>query len=176
MNAKEVRIEYCLVKANPTHEVVDGMEPLTGYYCMRTQFPPNSPWTQATVELSNKLASRLRRGTTPHLLPGQEYVGTTYCSDNMSQEIHENPFRLKHFVPTGNSDIPEHYRLELVNEAISKKEEMMHPLGVKLDRWKFESRSKGEWLRYELVKNVKKLADCSENLRIVNPNLMSEQR
>jgi hypothetical protein len=172
MEKQQERVVYCLVKANATTEEVDGMAPRTGYYCMRKEFPMNSPWVQVTVELSPKLARLIEKGATPNLLPGQEYVGTQYCSDNDSEVIHENPFRLKHFIPTGKSDIPEHYRLEIVNEAINQKEVEVHPLGIQMERWKAVKRELSEWRRYEQVKNTKKLSECSENLRIVPPEMM----
>lgn len=149
----------------------EGKEYGVGTLKMRPDFPINSGWTTIKVLLSPLLLGIIRKNNVRDLNHGDTFIGTPFKSEVNSKDIAENPFKLVHFCPNGMSDIPISYRLEYVNEMPGLSYSVVDAFNRKTEAWKNRRLTPFQYLRYRIVYNTKRLAECSENFIYVNPEI-----
>lgn len=164
-NQNEIRTVYLL-------ESVD-LEKSSGVLKIKPETPANAPWRTIKVALSPLLRHRIMKSDHRGLSKeqGQKFVGTRFCSTVTSREFSENPFNLREFVPTEESDIPLNYRLHLVMESYTPRQEVMDALGrtVKVHRGFRKELHPSKWLRYQKILTSAKMADFNDDSLIVLP-------
>lgn len=130
-----------------------------------------SKWRTIDVEVSALIMWRIKNVMNDGLMADATLVGTKFSSTLNSQMFSENPFKLVHFIPEGNSDIPENYKVEFVFEKRSVLEEIGDVFGDKSQRWLSRKIKPKYWLRYDRRVTVKMLKDINIATRIIAPSM-----
>jgi hypothetical protein len=137
----------------------------TGVFKMKPSSPKNAQWTEITVSLSPLLAWKIKNNDRKGLLRTDEYVGSKFESANTSPEFFENPFCLIKYIPIKGSDIPENYRLSLVNERRGFIQELKDAFGQKEERYVNKYVHPKRYLRYREV-------ETSEMMKNLDPKVV----
>ena len=139
----------------------------TGVLKFKPASPKNAQWIQIYVSLSAILVSRIAKDKNGGLKRGDTLVGTKFTSTIDSRVYSENPFKLTHFMPTEQSNVPENFELCIVSEKQSILEEIMDIAQQKSIRWKNQTRRNHEWLRYVQATVVKNLKEIGPSVVII---------
>lgn len=129
----------------------------------------SAQWTQVNVSLSPILASRISQRKTWDKLPvNVPYAKHEFTSTLTSPEYSDSPFRLVFFKKTQHTDVDDNYHLEAVDEwgAEVYDETLGEVIGYK-NGW----RKAKDYIRHEVRKINKMLADMQEGTVIVPPQL-----
>lgn len=140
----------------------------TGVFWYRTDRSAN--WVKVNVAISALLAYRIAHRNHPkeQLNVDQDYVDHTFESDLNSPKYSDSPFRLVYFQPTDDSDAPDNFRLECVDEY---GETVVDPILNEVVGYKDGIRKAKYFIRYELRKFSKKLEELGKT-NIVAPELV----
>lgn len=116
----------------------------TGKFRFRSIAPTKTKWNTVNLKLSGLLRSWIANGRLNENLPIGYDVKSLFESDLEGGEFAENPFKLIVRHPTGKSDIPLNYKLELVNQINAKEE----------DTFTFEDVFGDKYKRYKYVQMI----------------------
>lgn len=161
INQKE--FTYCLEQYD--------QETRVGIFSVRNAFPINSPKKTFRVEVSKYLAGAIRLNKSYGLKRGDKLLGTSFTSTDNDPEYANNPFKLIHFTPDSVSDIPEHFKLELVTEKRALFEDVIHITGERYTKMIKRSIKPKFFKRYIKCINTTMLKDLSEFVTIISPEL-----
>lgn len=170
------KYHHVLLAVNLTDKVLKGvkvgdfkydLKPRTGVFRYRTN--KSEAWTQMVTGLSweavKRMLSRQKYDKLPINIP---YVGTEFVSKYNSPEYKDSPFRLVKFKPSKDSDIPENYCLEVVDEV---GESIFDDTLGETVGYKNRRRSVWNYYRYEKRTVVKSFADLEDGTVIAMPDL-----
>ena len=144
----------------------------TAIVSIRPVFPINSKTTKVIADVSPYLAGAIASGKNKGLNTGDVFVGTKFTSTDNEREYSMNPFKLKHFIPDNKlTGIPEHFRLELVNEREGDIKTDTHISGVEYTTIKQRSIRAKFYRRYVKCITSCSMANKPEGVRVVAPQI-----
>ena len=137
---------------------MEGLKEHGAVISFKRSLPKNKVWMHKNVEISRKLRKMLQNNP-------EKYNGVVFESTNQDPKWINNPYKLICYKPEGDSDIPEHFRVEIVNEMSSKPITLFHADGEKYIEWVPRQLTPSLYRRYRTSFNTKMLKDLHDTVR-----------